>query len=146
MPQSYAKATPISQESELADLSGKRVLLAEDNDINREIAVELLRLRHMEVVAVEDGRLALEAFEASSPGEYDAILMDIQMPRLNGYDAAVAIRALAREDARIIPIIAMTADAFITDVAMARNAGMNDHIAKPIDMEHLLNVMRRWIR
>lgn len=146
LPQSNAKATPISQEREPTDLAGKRVLLAEDNDINREIAVELLHLRHMEVVAVEDGRLALEAFEASSPGEYDAILMDIQMPRLNGYDAAVAIRTLAREDAQTIPIIAMTADAFITDVAMARNAGMNDHIAKPIDMEHLLNVMRRWIR
>ena len=127
-------------------LAGSRVLLAEDNDINREIAVELLEMQDIVVDAVENGLRALEVFEASAPGGYRAILMDIQMPVMNGYDAAVRIRALNRRDAQTIPIIALTADAFTTDVAKARSAGMNDHIAKPIEMKRLLQVLEKCIK
>lgn len=124
---------------------GKRVLLAEDNDINREIAVELLQMQNIEVDAVENGQQALEVFEASAPGEYGAILMDIQMPVLNGYDATAAIRSLEQSDAQTIPIFALTADAFAADVVKARGAGMNDHIVKPIDIKHLVEVLQRWM-
>lgn len=125
-------------------LSGKRVLLAEDNDINREIAVELLRMRDVSVDTVENGKRAVEAFEASAPGDYDAVLMDIQMPVMNGYEAAEAIRTIKRKDAKTIPILALTANAFAGDVGKARSSGMNDHIAKPIDPEHLYSVLQQW--
>ncbi|MCB7304670.1 response regulator [Bariatricus massiliensis] len=122
----------------------KRVLLAEDNDINRDIAVELLEMQNIRVDAVENGQKAVETFKASSPGEYSAILMDIQMPVLNGYDATSAIRSLNRADARTIPIFALTADAFTADVVKARSVGMNEHIAKPIDIKHLMTVLQKW--
>lgn len=128
-----------------SEIGGKRVLLAEDNDINREIAIELLRMQNLNVIAVENGRQAKEAFEASEPGEYDAVLMDIQMPVMDGYDATGAIRALNREDARTVPIIALTANAFTADAAKARSVGMNDHIAKPIEINRLLEVLQKWI-
>lgn len=127
-------------------ITGKKILLAEDNDINREIAVELLRMQNLDVAAVEDGKMALEAFRASAPGEYGAILMDIQMPVMNGYEAAGAIRGLDRDDARDIPIIALTADAFTADVAKARSVGMNDHIAKPIEIKRIMEVLDKWMR
>ena len=126
-------------------LAGKRILLAEDNDINREIAVELLTMQHIEVDAVENGQLAVQLFAASAPGEYDAILMDIQMPVMNGYEATRAIRALGRGDACSVPIFSLTADAFATDVAKARDAGMNDHIAKPIEIDRLMDVLQKWL-
>lgn len=126
-------------------LDGKRVLLAEDNDINREIAIELLQMQGVIVESVENGKQAVEAFKKSEPGEYDAILMDIQMPVMNGYDAVIAIRALERSDARKIPIIALTANAFTVDAAKARSVGMNDHVAKPIDIEYLIKTLQRWI-
>ena len=128
-----------------ATLSGKRVLLVEDQYINREIAIELLRMKDIRVDAVENGQRAVEVFTASAPGDYDAILMDIQMPVMNGYDAAAAIRALDREDARVIPILALTANAFASDVGKARSAGMNDHIAKPIDSAYLFEVLDKWM-
>lgn len=128
-----------------AELSGKHILLAEDNDINREIAVELLRMQKIEVYAVENGMRALEEFKSSDPGKYDAILMDIQMPIMNGYDAASSIRALKRKDAETIPIIALTADAFTADVAKSRSVGMNDHIAKPIETDILIEILLKWI-
>ena len=124
---------------------GRKVLLAEDNDINREIVEELLQMHHMIVDSTENGQLVKEAFEASAPGDYCAILMDIQMPVMNGYDAAAAIRKLPREDARTIPIIALTANAFTSDAMKARNAGMNDHLAKPVEVERLLEVLQKWI-
>ena len=116
------------------DLAGRRLLLAEDNLLNQEIAMELLGMEGAQVTAVENGREAVEAFEQNPPGTFDAILMDIQMPELDGYGAARAIRQLDRPDAETIPILAMTANAFEDDVAAARAAGMNGHIAKPIDM------------
>ena len=129
-----------------ADLSGTKVLLAEDNDINREIAEELLRMHHITVDSVENGQLALKAFEGSAPEEYSAILMDIQMPVMNGYDAAAAIRKLERADAQTVPILALTANAFTSDAVKARSAGMNDHLAKPIEIDRLLELLYKWIR
>lgn len=127
------------------NLFGKKVLLAEDNDINREIVEELLRMHHIMVDSVENGLLAKETYEASLPGEYCAILMDIQMPVMNGYDATTAIRGLDRSDAQTIPIIALTANAFTSDAAKARSIGMNDHLAKPIEIERLLEVLHKWV-
>ena len=126
-------------------LSGKKVLLVEDNDINREIAVELLHMQEVEADTVENGQRALDVFKASAPGDYDAILMDIQMPVMDGYVATAAIRSLDRTDAQTIPIVAMTANAFAADVAKARSAGMNDHIAKPVDVNRLIEVLGKWI-
>lgn len=133
-----------SQERE-SSIFKKRVLLAEDNDINREIAIELLGMYHIEVDAVENGKRALEAFEASAPGTYHAVLMDIQMPVMDGYEATAAIRGAVRSDAATIPIIALTANAFATDAAKARSVGMNDHVAKPIEIDRLLEVLHQWM-
>lgn len=127
-----------------SDLSGKKVLLVEDNDINREIVEELLKMHHVRVDSVENGKCAKEAYEASAPGEYDIILMDIQMPVMNGYEATAAIRQMDREDARSVPIIALTANAFSTDVAKAHSVGMNGHLAKPIEVDRLLEMLQKW--
>lgn len=126
-------------------LTGKRVLLVEDNDLNREIAVELLQMNGLLVEAVEDGSRAVDAFRQSTPGYYDCVLMDIQMPVMNGYEATERIRAMSREDARTIPIFALTANAFAADLGKAHSAGMNDHIAKPMDIDYLFEVLQRWI-
>ncbi|MDM8301066.1 hybrid sensor histidine kinase/response regulator [Collinsella tanakaei] len=126
-------------------LDGLRVLLVEDNDINGEIACELLGGCGLEVIWVQDGRGAVDAFAASEPGAFAAILMDIRMPVMGGYDAARAIRALDRDDAARVPIIAMTADAFAEDIARARECGMDAHVAKPIDLDELLTTLRRCL-
>lgn len=126
-------------------LDGLRVLLVEDNDINGEIACELLDGCGLEVTWVQDGRGAVDAFAASEPGAFAAILMDIRMPVMGGYDAARAIRALDRDDAARVPIIAMTADAFAEDIARARECGMDAHVAKPIDLDELLTTLRRCL-
>ena len=126
-------------------LAGKRMLLAEDNEINREIMAELLEMQEIRLDMAENGAAALELFKSASPGTYDAVLMDIQMPLMDGYETTEAIRALEREDAKAVPIIALTANAFASDVAKARNAGMNDHLAKPVEMDHLLSVLQKWI-
>lgn len=127
-------------------LKGEKVLLVEDNDLNREIAVELLQMQGLQVDAVENGRCGVERFAASAPGEYGCILMDIQMPVMNGYDATRAIRGMKRRDARTIPILALTANAFSADLGKARSAGMNDHVAKPIDIDYLVEVLQRWMK
>lgn len=126
-------------------LLGKRILLAEDNELNREIAVELLQMQGIVVEAAENGAEAVEMFRASAPGYYTAILMDIQMPVMNGYEATSAIRSLDRADAREIPILALTANVFVSDIGQAQSCGMNDHIAKPINVERLIEVLQKWI-
>ncbi|MCI9417077.1 MAG: response regulator [Eubacterium sp.] len=123
------------EKAECADFSGLRFLVAEDNDINAEILMELLGAEGVNCEVMENGKLALERFCESKEGEFDVILMDVQMPVMNGYDATRAIRALPRKDASKIPIIAMTANAFAEDVKDALNAGMNAHVPKPIDMD-----------
>jgi len=114
-------------------LAGKHVLLCEDHPLNQEIAVALLREKQMLVEAAENGQRGVELFKRSSVGFYDAILMDIRMPVMDGYEAAREIRALDRPDAGTVPIIAMTADAFTDDVRKCFEAGMNGHTPKPID-------------
>ena len=145
MPEQYISGSEevLSGENQVP-LSGKRILLVEDNDINREIVEELLQMHDVIVDSVLNGRQAIEVFEASKPWEYSVILMDIQMPVMNGFEAAAAIRRLEREDAKTVPIIALTANAFTTDAAKARNVGMNDHIAKPVEIERLLEVLKKW--
>ena len=128
-----------------AALDGKKLLLAEDNELNREIAVELLETHGLLIDTAENGSIAVNKFEASAPGEYAGILMDIQMPVMDGYKATKMIRSLEREDAHTIPILALTANAFASDIGKAHSAGMNDHIAKPIDIEILMEILRRWI-
>lgn len=119
------------------ELAGKRFLVVEDNDINAEILCELLGMFGAESVLRMDGRQAVQAFEEAPPGEYDAILMDIQMPVMNGYEASAHIRQTDRPDARSIPIVAMTANAFAEDVQASLEAGMTAHVAKPIDIDIL---------
>ena len=124
------------------DLSGVKILLAEDNDLNAEIATMQLTENGMEVTRVVNGQEALEAFANHPADTYDMILMDIMMPQMNGYEATKAIRSLReREDAERIPIIAMTANAFAEDVQASLDAGMNAHIAKPLAMEEVLTVI-----
>ena len=126
-------------------MTGKRVLLAEDNEINMEIACAVLEMHHLEVTQAWDGRQALELFENSEPGHFDAVLMDMQMPVMDGCAAARAIRALPRPDAATVPIIAVTANAFSEDIARTQQAGMNAHISKPIDFNVLEQVLGRLL-
>lgn len=126
-------------------LKGKRILLVEDNELNRELTIELLEMHHMIVEAVEDGQRAVEKFQTSDNGYYDCILMDIQMPIMNGYEATEAIRSLNRSDSHTVPIIALTANVFAADFAKSRNAGMDAHIAKPIELDRLVDTLTRWI-
>ncbi|MDE7068243.1 MAG: response regulator [Schaedlerella arabinosiphila] len=126
-------------------LEGLRFLAAEDNEINAEILVEILSIEGAECEVAENGRMAVERFTNAEAGEFDAILMDVQMPVMNGYDATRAIRSLAREDAADIPIIAMTANAFAEDEKEALDAGMNVHLAKPIDIDLLKEVIKQCI-
>lgn len=127
------------------DYSGKRVLLVEDNEINIEVAKELLSIVGIQVETAENGKLAVEAVTEKEAGYYDLIFMDIQMPIMNGYEAAKAIRASEREDLKKIPIVAMTADAFADDIRKSEDAGMNAHVSKPVDIEMLEDALRKWI-
>ncbi|MCI9468279.1 MAG: response regulator [Oscillospiraceae bacterium] len=131
--------------AETFDLTGRRVLLAEDNELNWEIAHDLLEELGLELDWAENGQIAVERFQGSAPGYYDAVLMDIRMPVMNGYEATRAIRALDREDAGL-PIIAMTADAFAEDVKRCLDAGMNAHIAKPIDVREVARLLEKFLR
>lgn len=128
---------PEAEPHELAQLDGQNILLAEDNFLNMEIATELLQMRGAKVTPATDGRKALEAFQASPPDFFDAILMDMQMPNMDGCEATQAIRALDRPDAKTVPIIALTANAFAEDITRTAQAGMNAHLAKPINIELL---------
>ena len=116
------------------DFKGKRILLVEDNELNREIAEELIGVTGASVESAEDGVQAVEMFKESAEGYYDLILMDVQMPHMDGYEATRCIRALGRSDAQKVPIFAMTANAFAEDVQKSREAGMNAHISKPLDI------------
>lgn len=127
------------------DVHGKRVLLVEDNELNREISHELLTSEGFEVEEADDGDVAIEKVKNSAPGYFDLVLMDVQMPRMNGYDAARAIRALDDKSLAQIPIIAVTANAFEEDRRAAISAGMNGHIAKPIDVRALRTQLANFV-
>ncbi len=124
---------------------GRRVLLVDDNELNREIAAELLKMMKLDVECAVNGKEAVDKFAASGGGYYDLIFMDIQMPVMNGYDAVREIRKLDRPDAEKIPVIAMTANAFAEDVKESLNAGMNEHIAKPLDINKLIATLKKWL-
>ena len=124
-------------------IAGMQVLLVEDNQINCEIVEYLLKDAGAEVATAKDGKAAVEAFEASAPGTFDCILMDLMMPVMSGYEAARVIRGLKRPDAGTVPIIALSANAFEEDVALAKDAGMNEHLAKPVDIRRMIQVMNR---
>ena len=128
-----------------ADLSGKRILLAEDMQVNAEIMLMVLEMREMLVDTAENGRIALEKFEESEPGYYDAILMDVRMPEMDGLEATKRIRGLEREDAKQIPIIALTANAFDEDVQRSLQVGMNAHLSKPVEPERLYQTLEEFI-
>ena len=124
-----------------AELAGRRILLAEDVEINAEILMDILSMENIEADHAENGAIAVEMFQKSAPGYYSAILMDVRMPVMNGLEATSAIRALDREDARTIPIIALTANAFDEDIKHSLQAGMNAHLCKPVESEQLFQVM-----
>ena len=126
-------------------IRGLHILLAEDNELNMEIAEFMLQNEDAEVTKAWDGQEAVKIFEKSRSGEFDVILMDIMMPVMNGYEAAKMIRSLDREDAKAIPIIAMTANAFAEDRIRAKKAGMDEHVAKPVDVELLIKVIHRLV-
>ena len=123
------------------DIAGMRVLLVEDNEINREIVEFILRDADVEVVTAVNGKAAVDVFMSSAPGTFDCVLMDLMMPVMSGYEAARVIRGLDRADAKTVPIIALSANAFEEDVALAKDAGMNGHLAKPVDIRKMFRLM-----
>lgn len=129
---------PTKQPKEKANIEGLNLLLAEDNELNAEIAEMLLKDNGAKVTVVGDGQQALDCFRDNAPGTFDAILMDVMMPVMDGLAATRAIRAIPRADAKRIPIIAMTANAFEEDAKKCLAAGMNAHLAKPFQMEKVI--------
>ena len=136
----------VHKEIHKADLTGRRVLLAEDIEINAEIMIDILSMRDVEADHAQNGQAAVDLFAKSKEGTYSAILMDVRMPVMNGLEAAAAIRALNRPDAKSIPIIALTANAFDEDVQRSLQAGMNAHLTKPVDSEHLFETLEQLIK
>ena len=135
------KQKDISEKS----LKGLHILLVEDNELNMEIAELMFRNEGAVVTKAWNGQEAVEIFKKSRPGEIDVILMDIMMPVMNGYEATKIIRSMGREDAKVIPIIAMTANAFTEDRLRAKEAGMNEHIAKPVDANKLVKAIHELL-
>lgn len=134
---------PVTEEQSVSDnIAGMCVLLVEDNEINCEIIQYILKDAGAKVMTAHNGKTAVDAFTASAPGTFDCILMDLMMPVMSGYEAARVIRSLNRTDAESVPIIALSANAFEEDVALAKDAGMNEHLAKPVDIPRMLRVMK----
>jgi CheY-like chemotaxis protein len=134
------------KEKKRAELAGRRILMAEDMEINAEIMIDIMSLEDVEVDHAENGKRAVEMFEESEIGKYSAILMDVRMPVMDGLEAAAAIRALPRPDAKTIPIIALTANAFDEDVQRSMQAGLNAHLSKPVQPEVLYETLESLIR
>ena len=141
----YGETEPPRVALESIDLTGRRALLVEDNALNMEIASEILRMTGIAVDLAVDGTEAVDKVSACEDGYYDIIFMDIQMPRMNGYDATRAIRAMDRCYCKQVPIVAMTANAFAEDVQAAKTVGMNEHIAKPLDLNTLAKTLEKWL-
>lgn len=143
----YGKYKPVqSQTISKIDMTGTKILLAEDNEMNMEIALSILKKAGLEITPVINGKEAVDTFLASKPGTFDAILMDIQMPIMDGYTATRKIRESSHSEAKKIPIIAMTANAFAEDVTTALAAGMNDHVSKPISYDRLFRVLNEFTK
>lgn len=141
----YRNHVNVFEEKKRADLAGRRVLVAEDVEMNAEIIMDVLEMEEMESDHAENGKIAVEMFENSEPGTYAAILMDIRMPVMDGLEAAATIRSLERADAKVIPIIALTANAFDEDVQRSLQVGMNAHLSKPVEPEHLYQTLGELI-
>lgn len=137
--------TEKQQPAEAENLQGIRILTAEDNELNREIIVELLENSGAVVDSAQNGKEALDYYLNNSPGYYRLILMDVNMPVMDGLEAVRAIRDSGREDAAMIPVIAMTADVFKEDINKCREAGMNAHIGKPVELDKLYGTLRRFL-
>ena len=133
-------------ERETVDLKGCRVLLAEDVAVNAEIMMMVLSMREIEVDHAENGRIATEMFASHEAGYYDAILMDMRMPEMDGLEATRVIRAMDRKDAGTVPIIALTANAFDEDVQRSMQAGLNAHLSKPVEPETLFRTLEGLVR
>ena len=140
------KDKQVEVEKKQYDFGGKTVLLAEDTEMNADITRDLLELVHLKTVWARDGETAVRLFEASAPGEIAAVLMDIHMPKMSGYEAGREIRSMKRPDAAEVPIFAMTASAFDEDIKESRNAGMNEHIAKPVDIYLLYALLAKFLQ
>jgi len=136
---------PESGKEETVSFPGKRVLLVEDNELNIEIAMEILRMFELEVILAYNGKEAVDLYREQEAGYFDIVFMDIQMPVMDGYTAAKEIRSSGRKDSEKIPIVAMTANAFSEDVQKAIHTGMNDHVAKPIDIRLFVKVLTKWL-
>ena len=140
------KDIPARQEQGKAELSGRRILLAEDIDVNAEIMTMILQMREMNADRAENGKKAVDLFAAHPEGFYDAILMDVRMPEMDGLEATRVIRAMDRADAKDIPIIALTANAFDEDVQRSMQAGLNAHLSKPVQPELLFETLENLIK
>ncbi|WP_366509121.1 response regulator [Ruminococcus sp.] len=146
MPQCSAKKNSSNSAIHQTNLKGRHILLAEDVQINAEIMTMVLAMREITCDHVHNGREAIDKFIASNAGYYDAILMDIRMPEMDGLEATTIIRDLDRSDAKTIPIIALTANAFDEDVQLSLQAGMNAHLSKPIDNDALFSALEALIK
>ena len=143
-PLADGKVLSLPKEECHLDWSGKRILLAEDNELNWEVANALLGEFGFSLDWAENGQVCVDKFKESSLGYYDLVLMDIRMPVMNGYEAARTLRSLNRSDSTV-PIIAMTADAFSEDIRQCLESGMNAHIAKPLDIKNVLRVIQKFM-
>lgn len=140
------KASEKEEEAASFSLAGRKILLVEDNEINMELATELLSMHGIEITQAWNGKEAVDIFCTSEEYSFDAVLMDMQMPVMNGCEAAKLIRTSGRADAQSIPIIAVTANAFAEDIAATAEAGMNAHISKPIDFKVLCSTLEKFVR
>ena len=145
VPDGGAEAPAAEDGPGAADFTGKRLLVAEDNAINMEIAAMILTEAGFAVETAENGRIALDKVSSSRPGYYDAVLMDVQMPVMDGFEATRAIRASGREDAQTVPVIALTANAFDEDVERSMQAGLNAHLSKPVEPDILFETLETLI-
>lgn len=127
-------------------LIGMKALVVEDNELNLEIVTEVLRERGLVVTSAENGQIAVDLFSSSPPGTFDVILMDMHMPVMGGVEAAKRIRAMEHLDAQTIPILALTANDFEEDIRQTREAGMNDHLTKPFDMEKIFSALAAYAK
>ncbi len=143
-PEGEARSKQAAKPTDTVDLTGAKILVVEDNELNMEIAKILLSGAGAEITEAVNGRMAVDIFRASAYYEFDAVLMDVMMPEMDGCAAAVAIRAMSRKDAKEVPIIAMTASAFAEDIKRCREAGMNEHVGKPLDMNTLIALVSKY--
>lgn len=144
--QTEAENRKTKVENRQYDFGGKTILLAEDTKLSAEITRDLLELVHLKTLWARDGKMAVRMFANSAPGELAAVLMDIHMPEMSGYEAARALRSMERPDAAEVPIFAMTADVFEEDIKKFREAGMNEYMVKPVESDQLYGLLAKFLQ